>query len=143
MSGNSETKKWVSSSLDETVKIAKTLFQALPKTAVLCFYGELGAGKTSFIKGLAEANGIPPESVTSPTFTYLNLYKGKTPFAHFDLWRLEKESDFIHQGFEEFLDGPGLICIEWPERIPSLIPKDALKIYIKALDENTREIQVS
>lgn len=135
-------KRWVSSSLDETANIAKELFGALPERALLCFYGEMGAGKTTFIKALAEAAGIPSEKVTSPTFTYLNIYRGTKPFYHFDLWRLKDERAFVEQGFEEYLDQPGIVAIEWPEKIPHLVPSDALKISIAATGENTREITV-
>lgn len=94
----------------------------LSKGSLICFYGELGAGKTTFIKGLA--NGVfktPFENVTSPTFVYLNIYSGNPTIYHFDLYRLKSVDDFLAMGFEDYLFSEGICCIEWPERIYPLI----------------------
>ncbi len=92
--------------------------------AILALQGDLGAGKTTFVQGLAKGLGIS-DLVQSPTFTYLQIYEGAVPLYHFDLYRLNNESDFVLLGFEEYFDMGGIVVIEWPERIASLIPPSA------------------
>ena len=116
---------------------------SLPESCTLCFFGDLGSGKTTFIKGLAEALGSPPEQVTSPTFVYLNIYPTTPILYHFDLYRLEGGvDDFISMGFDEILFGPGIKCLEWSEKIEPIIPLDAIRVKIEALGENERQITV-
>lgn len=110
---------------------------------MLAFFGDLGTGKTTFIRYLAEAlSGIAQESVTSPTFQYLNIYSGKVTVYHFDLYRLQGASDFVHMGFDELLGGDGICCIEWAERIEDILPPETLHITITHGHEGTRLINV-
>lgn len=114
-------------SAEDTKLFGREISRTLPPNTILALQGELGAGKTTFVQGLAEGLGIS-DPIQSPTFTYLQIYEGKTPLYHFDLYRLSKESDFVCLGFEEYFDAGGIVVIEWPERIASLIPSTALKI---------------
>ncbi|MCH9608674.1 MAG: tRNA threonylcarbamoyladenosine biosynthesis protein TsaE [Chlamydiales bacterium] len=126
-------------SAEQTIAFGRELALSLPKDATLCFFGDLGAGKTTLIKGIVETlSSIPIDEVTSPTFTYLNSYG---LVHHFDLYRMENEEQFLKMGFDEFL-GEGICCIEWSEKIPSLIPKEAYRVKISYEGETNRLIEV-
>lgn len=110
----------VLSPTDETTKaLAFTFGKDLKKGDVVCLKGDLGAGKTTFMKGIASAFGFTFDEITSPTFTYLHLIG---PFAHFDLYRLKDEKEFIEKGFVEYFDPETITCIEWPGIIENLLP---------------------
>lgn len=113
----------------------------LPPDALICLFGDLGAGKTTFVKGIAEGLGLGSFQVSSPTFVYMNIYQGKTTLIHFDLYRLKDTDQFLSMGFDEYLEGPGIKCIEWSEKIESIIPKESYSVRIMHL-ENGREIEV-
>ena len=83
--------------------------------------GDLGAGKTTFVKGLASYFGIPEEVVLSPTFVYLNLYEN---IAHFDLYRLVGEEQFLSMGFDEYFETPFIACVEWPNILDKALPEE-------------------
>ena len=109
---------------EETISFGASIGKALGPNSVLALTGELGAGKTTFVQGLLDGLSIR-DTAQSPTFTYLQIYEGKIPVYHFDLYRLKSERDFVLLGFEEFLFSGGIAVIEWPERIASLIPPNA------------------
>lgn len=128
--------------LEETEAAAIAFVKNKQRPLLLSFFGPMGAGKTSFIKALAAFYGIPKERVTSPTFQYLHIYtECGFPFVHFDLYRLSHASQFIDMGFEDFFHCPGIVCIEWAERIASLLPPSATKI-ILSHQETGRLIEV-
>lgn len=130
---------------EETIELGRSIGAELPPNSTICFFGTLAAGKTTFIKGLVEgAAQCDSCMVHSPTFTYLNVYKsdGKSIY-HFDLYRLKREEDFLSMGFEEFFDGDGICCIEWAERIPSLLPPNAITISLQHVREGVRTICLS
>lgn len=108
---------------EETEQVAALFGVKLPEGALLCLKGELGAGKTTFIRGLSR--GVLGESyrgVSSPTFVYLHSYEGNGKVLHhFDLYRLKSAQEFIDLGFEEFIGSKGVVCIEWSERIEELL----------------------
>ncbi|NGX60601.1 MAG: tRNA threonylcarbamoyladenosine biosynthesis protein TsaE [Chlamydiae bacterium] len=106
--------------IDFGIKIGETL----PKQTLVAFFGELGAGKTTLIKGIVEGTtGISRENVSSPTFNYLNIYEGKKGVCyHFDLYRLQGVDEFLSLGFEEYFLSEGICLIEWSEKIVSLLP---------------------
>ena len=131
--------KKISNSPDETEEIGRAIAKILPKDAFVCLRGDLGAGKTTLIKGLvSELTGITPHLVNSPTFTYLNIYEGKETLYHFDCYRLKDAEDFQARGLDEYF---GALClIEWPERITPILPKKRFEITLKHLSETKREI---
>lgn len=111
---------------------------------VVCFFGDLGAGKTTFIKGVvAGALGTSGDEVNSPTFTYLNIYKGlgNKVIYHFDLYRLRDTEEFLSMGFDEMFDAGGICCVEWSEKIVELIPEGSLCVRLKHLGGDAREIK--
>jgi tRNA threonylcarbamoyladenosine biosynthesis protein TsaE len=104
--------------------------------------GDLGAGKTAFVKGLAEGLGYRGE-VTSPTFSLAQEYVGGTaPVAHIDLYRIETEAEAVRAGIEEYLGGEFVAAVEWAGKFPGLIPPGAIRVRLAVRGENEREISV-
>ncbi len=129
---------------EETVAFAKRLGSSLSQKTTIAFSGDLGAGKTTFIRGLVEgAANIDPRQVSSPTFTFLHVYEGSKTIYHFDLYRLPNEDEFISSGFDEYLNVDGICCIEWADRIPSFLPDDCLTVHMTHAGKRLRTIEVS
>lgn len=99
--------RYTSYSPEETEKIAYEFSQRLNAGDVVCMYGELGAGKTAFVRGVARGLGIK-DHITSPTFTIVNEYCGKMPLYHFDVYRIADEDEMYEIGYEEYIDGDGV-----------------------------------
>lgn len=114
-------------SAEETSSFGEELAPLLKPNTVLALSGDLGAGKTTFVQGLARGLGID-QPILSPTFVYLNLYPGIRPLFHFDLYRLKSSSDFFSLGFEEYFEKEGICAIEWPERIACALPPSTFSI---------------
>ncbi len=127
---------------DETRAFAERLASALPPNSVIALYGDLGAGKTTFVQGLVRGLGGDPLMAQSPTFTYMHRYPARLPLTHFDLYRLRSEGDFLGMGFDEAFDSGGVVVIEWPERIASLLPPGRLEICLTHVDEKTRKVEM-
>jgi tRNA threonylcarbamoyladenosine biosynthesis protein TsaE len=112
----------ISHSAEETAVFGRFIASGLRRGDVLALSGDLGAGKTHFVKGIAAGLG-GSDMVTSPTFTLIHEYiGGKLPLFHFDFYRLEDESEAIKIGLDEYLDGEGVCAIEWAEKFPALLP---------------------
>lgn len=134
---------FVSQSIQETLCIGQKIgSQFVSTNQVVGLFGDLGAGKTTLLKGIIHgAAGVALRDICSPTFNYLNIYQGKhSPVYHFDLYRLTNASQFLSAGFDDFFYLDGLCCLEWSEKIDSILPKEALRIYITHLDERQRQI---
>jgi tRNA threonylcarbamoyladenosine biosynthesis protein TsaE len=131
-------------STSETVRIGKSIGSLLRPGDVVALVGELGTGKTQFIKGLAEGLGVgKPTYISSPSFTLINEYPGRVPFYHIDLFRLESEKEAEELGLEEYFQGEGITAIEWADKIPSLLPKENLSIRIHYTGGNTRSLEMN
>ena len=138
ISGNA--RKIISKSPEETQAVAATLAAELSPTggsasggksgAVLALHGELGSGKTCFVQGLARALGVR-QSVTSPTFSIVNEYRGRCPLVHMDLYRINDPEELLGIDFENFLDTGGITVIEWAERSGDWLPGNAVHIYFE------------
>ena len=113
----------------ETEELGARLGRQLRPGAVIAFYGDLGAGKTAFTRGLARGLGIV-DPITSPTYTIVNEYPGKIPLFHFDMYRLTSSEDLFDIGWEDYLTRGGVIAVEWSERVEDAL-EDALKIDIR------------
>lgn len=135
-------KKFTSKTPDETIRYGKSFAAELTSGDVVCLKGSLGAGKTHFVKGMAEGLGIAQEEVHSPTYTLIHEYAGDPPLYHFDCYRMESPKEALEIGAEEYFYGDGICVIEWPERIESLIPPDAFWIFIEAPDKKTRKFVI-
>ena len=127
-------------SLEETQALASEFSKMLKGGEVIILNGDLGAGKTTFTKALGKCLGIT-ENITSPTFTLMNIYKtGKLFLYHFDMYRIEDESEANELGLSEFFNDKKAICvIEWAENIKTLLPKDLIVIDIEKLGEYERK----
>jgi tRNA threonylcarbamoyladenosine biosynthesis protein TsaE len=102
----------------------------LPPAAVLALYGELGAGKTCFVQGLAEALGIA-DPVTSPTFTLIHEHRGPRPLYHIDLYRIQSAGEALLLGVEDYLPADGITAVEWAERAEALLPPDTVRLHFE------------
>jgi len=132
-------KVYFSNSFEETLKIAYDLAKDFVGGEVVLLDGDLGAGKTVFAKGVAQALGIE-QQVTSPTFAIHNSYEGRLVLNHFDFYRLD-ESEAEVLGLDEFFGAKDGVClIEWWSNIQSLLPQNCIKISIEKIDENQRKI---
>ena len=133
---------WTSSSAEETETLGKNFGTGLAEKSVLALFGGLGSGKTTFVKGLVEGFAkVSKNEATSPTFSYLHIYSGGKIIYHFDLYRLKNESEFLSMGFLEMLEEPDLCCIEWPERIASLLPPHTVSLFFEHISPQTRAIK--
>ncbi|MBP7828842.1 MAG: tRNA (adenosine(37)-N6)-threonylcarbamoyltransferase complex ATPase subunit type 1 TsaE [Kiritimatiellae bacterium] len=122
---NPPARQWISKGPEDTFRLAADLLRELTPGSVLALHGELGAGKTTFVQGLALALGIE-RPVGSPTFTLINEYPGALPLYHIDLYRVRNSSEALGLGLDEYLYGRGIVAIEWAERIADLLPADTL-----------------
>jgi tRNA threonylcarbamoyladenosine biosynthesis protein TsaE len=133
----------VSSSPEETERLAARLARELSPGSVVALRGPLGAGKTVFVRGLCRALGIDPRTVSSPTFTIINEYGGTFPLYHIDLYRIETPAEAADLGLDEYFDRPGIVALEWPERAESLLPPDTVNVVFRRLDDRSRAISVA
>jgi tRNA threonylcarbamoyladenosine biosynthesis protein TsaE len=133
----------ISHSTDETLAIGRNFGTALRRGDVLALCGDLGAGKTHFVKGLAAALGADA-AVTSPTFTLIHEYLGgRLPLYHFDFYRLEDEDEALKIGLDEYLDGDGVCVIEWADKFPGLLPSHTQWFRFTHGEEGARVIEHS
>lgn len=131
---------FTSASVDETIAFARAWAGALQPNDVVALCGDLGAGKTHFVKGLVAGCGSE-EPVTSPTFTLLHEYRGgRLPVFHFDFYRLESRAEIERIGFDDYLSDDGVAVIEWADRFPELLPPRARWIRIAAGEGSERLI---
>ncbi|MBI5698998.1 tRNA (adenosine(37)-N6)-threonylcarbamoyltransferase complex ATPase subunit type 1 TsaE [Candidatus Saganbacteria bacterium] len=126
----------------ETIKLGKNLGSNLKPGEILALSGQLGAGKTTLIQGIAEGLGVK-DYVTSPTFILINEYQGRLPFYHIDLYRLEDPEQIEELGISEYFEKDGIVVIEWAERMGEQLPESAKQIKIEVVDENKRKIWLS
>ena len=132
--------KVLSTGPEQTQDIARRLGMGLKPGTTVCLFGELGSGKTVFAKGLAGAFGIAPREVTSASFTLAAEYESDPPFCHMDLYRLEPGSDLESIGLYEYMAKPWVTVVEWADRMPAKDTEDTVRVSIKFVNENTREI---
>ncbi len=133
---------FISNSPAETKKIAKELSATLTGGEVIAFYGDLGLGKTCFVTGLAEGLGFNGE-VSSPTFAIINEYiGGRLNLYHFDMYRVSGWEDLYTTGYFEYLESGGVLAVEWSENIQSALPENTIKVTLKRLNDNLREITI-
>lgn len=134
---------FVCNSEKETMNLAKKIGDNSKPGDIICLRGELGAGKTHFVKGFVTAFGISPETVSSPTFSIIQEYSGSTPVYHFDFYRLDSAQEALEIGTEEYFYGDGVSIIEWPERVESLLPDGIKEIRIDSINKTTRKITIT
>lgn len=134
----------VSQGPEATFRLGELIGRSLKKGDILALSGDLGTGKTCFTQGLAKGlDVIAGYNVTSPTFTLMNEYPGRLRLFHLDVYRLSGPRDIEEIGYEDYFYGPGVIVIEWAEKVEQLVPDYGIWIFFRHLDENTREIVIS
>lgn len=136
--------QFVSHSTQETEQFGEEVAKSLRGGDMLAFTGSLGMGKTAFTRGLARGLGCRGR-VTSPTFTIVNEYDGKTPLFHFDMYRLGSSDELFDIGWDDYLARGGVCAVEWSERVSDALPDDTIYVDIARgeEDENTRTITVT
>jgi tRNA threonylcarbamoyladenosine biosynthesis protein TsaE len=135
------SERHITDSEEATRTVAAHFSHMLLGGDVVALTGELGAGKTVFVKGILSARGVK-EHVTSPTFILINEYNGTVPLYHIDLYRLDNEEDIYSIGLDEYLFSEGICLIEWAEKITTLLPANAIHVTIRHLGSNRRGIDI-
>lgn len=132
-------------STEETEELGRMLAEKIdeknPPRAFVAMRGEMGVGKTAFVRGFAAYFGI--RGVKSPTYTVINEYCGRRPIFHLDTYRIESEDDLLSIGFDDYLSRNGIIICEWSENIPEFIPSDAITVTISRDGESGRIIEIT
>lgn len=134
--------RYLTNNPEQTEALGAALGARLSPGDLVAFYGDLGAGKTAFVRGMARGLGIR-EPVTSPTYTIVNEYlSGRVPLFHFDLYRLSGPDDLFDIGWEDYLDRGGICAVEWSERAEELLT-DAVRVTVRMGDApDHREITI-
>ena len=126
-----------------TVAFGRNFAAQLRAGDVLALTGDLGAGKTHFVQGLA-AGLDAPGAVTSPTFTLIHEYPGgRLPLFHFDLYRLDSADEQLRNGFDDYLDAAGVLALEWADKFPALLPAHTRRLHFRHRADGTREVEIS
>ncbi|HHW45477.1 MAG TPA: tRNA (adenosine(37)-N6)-threonylcarbamoyltransferase complex ATPase subunit type 1 TsaE [Clostridiales bacterium] len=134
--------EFVTRSPDETEKFGERIAKCLTPGMVLALEGDLGAGKTCFVKGLAKGLGYTGE-VSSPTFALVNEYRGgRIPLYHFDMYRVSSWDDLYSTGFFDYLEADGALAVEWSENIAAALPEDTVYVTFEKIDDTVRRITV-
>ena len=134
-------RSYITRSESETTAVGRDLGVTLDAESVVLLYGDLGAGKTAFVRGLAEGLSVSPADVTSPTFTLIQEYRGgRLPLLHVDLYRLDDRREVDDLGLDELGNG-GVLAIEWADKLPRP-PREAIHVTIAHVEENTRTITI-
>ncbi len=126
---------------NETKNVGVLLGKKLVGGEIIVFFGDLGAGKTAFTKGLCEGLGIEAE-VTSPTFSLVNEYKGEKNLCHFDMYRIETEEELESIGFYDYLNGENIVAIEWSENVLDFLPDWDYEVHIEKNGANERTVTI-
>ena len=130
----------VSYRIDDLANISETLISLSGTKKIFLFYGEMGAGKTTLIKSLCQHLGVT-EPVTSPTFSIVNEYQAQHgKIFHFDFYRLKNETEALDLGYEEYFYSGAYCFIEWPEKIPNLLPEHYIRVKIEVTGPDSRQI---
>ena len=136
--------KYRSDSAEQTIELGRKIGSLLREGDVIGLIGELGTGKTWLTKGIALGLGVKSEnSVTSPSFTLVNVYEGKIPIYHMDIYRLGTPEEVTSAGLDEYFFMEGVTILEWADRCIELLPPRHLKVTISFVDENRRDIVLS
>ena len=130
-------------SLDTIADAASEFIKQMGDNTVFAFHGEMGAGKTTFIKAICEKLGVD-DVINSPTFAIINEYRSDSGelIYHFDFYRINKEEEAFDFGYEDYFFSGSLCFIEWPERIESLLPHDTVHVTVKEIEDGSRVVEI-
>lgn len=132
---------YISHSPEETISFAKKIGALIKGGDVIAYRGGMGAGKTTFTRGLCVGMGLPDE-VTSPTFALVNEYRGDIMLYHFDMYRIMGADDLETTGFYDYMGKDSVLAVEWSENISDCLPDGTIYITLERVDDNTRKIMV-
>lgn len=134
----------ITQSAEETRALARRLARQLRSGEVILLVGELGAGKTTFVQGLAEGLGLDPHQVSSPTFVLIQEYEreGALPLYHVDAYRVRDPRELLEVGLEEYFERHGITVIEWGDKVRELVPPEAIEIHFEVLEGDRRRIRI-
>ena len=141
-----KTLEFKMASLEQLEEVAYKFMTEMGDLTVYAFYGEMGAGKTTFINALCKELGVESDMTNSPSFAIINEYRSDSTaelIYHFDCYRLEKEEEAIDLGAEDYFDSGALCFIEWPERIDGLLPDDTVRVDITVNEDESRTLKMS
>ncbi len=133
-------------SVEDLPRAAHEFMSLMDDSTIYAFYGDMGAGKTTFISELCRALGVGEDLAGSPSFSIINEYRSDTTaelIYHFDLYRLESLEEAFDIGVEDYFDSGALCLIEWPERVADILPDDTVRVDIKVNDDDTRRLVVT
>lgn len=133
-------------SLADLPRAAREFVELMDDSTVFAFYGDMGAGKTTFINALCRELGVSEDIATSPSFSLVNEYRSDTTaelIYHFDLYRLDNLDEALDMGIEDYFDSGALCLLEWPERVEELLPDDTVRVKLFVNDDDSRTIQLS
>ena len=134
------SQRFITNGPEETEALGARLARALEPGAVVAFTGDLGAGKTAFVRGLARGLGVQ-DRVTSPTFTVVNEYEGgRLPLFHFDLYRLGCADELFDIGWEDYLARGGVCAVEWSERMEELLEPGTIRVDLRRGEDESRRV---
>ena len=133
-------------SLEALPEAARQFAAEMGDNTVFAFYGDMGAGKTTFINALCEVLGIDPEETASPTFAIINEYRSDTTAElvyHFDFYRVDDLEEALDMGIEDYFDSGAVCLIEWPEKVAAALPADTVTVRITVNDDDSRTLTMS
>ena len=131
-------------SSEETIALGKKIGAKLNSGDILTFYGDLGSGKTTMIKGVSLGLGVTEEDIVkSPSFIMVNEYKGRFPIYHIDLYRTRNIEEILSIGFDDYLYGNGVCLIEWAEKAEKELPENIIKVELEVLNQDERKIIIT
>ena len=133
--------EYISESEHDTEKIGEDFAKSLPDGTVVAMYGDLGAGKTAFVRGMARGMGLDCR-VSSPTFTIVNEYLGERELIHFDMYRLSDADELFDIGWEDYLARGAVCAVEWSEKVEDAFFGDETVVRIEKLDDTRRKISI-
>ncbi len=132
-------------SLADLPRAAREFVEAMDDSTVFAFYGDMGAGKTTFINALCSELGVTEDVANSPSFSIVNEYRSDTTaelIYHFDLYRLNDLDEALDMGIEDYFDSGALCLLEWPERVEELLPDDTVRVKLLVNDDDSRTMQL-
>ncbi len=123
-----------------TEAFGRAIGRVLAGGEMLALFGELGAGKTALVRGIATGLGMPPDQVTSPTFVLIHEYEGRLPLIHMDLYRLQTAAEAEGIGLQEYFCSESVTAVEWADKFPELLPDDRLELTLEHRTPTTRTV---
>lgn len=136
------TWRWISHAPEATEALGESLGRNLRPGDVVALHGELGAGKTCFVRGVARAFGVE-DAVASPSFTLMHHYVGRVPIYHLDAWMQARGEAFLQDGGSEWLTAEGVALVEWAERVAAWIPRESFAVHLRHAGPDSRAIEIA